>query len=87
MSLLGSPLCRLRVKTTFLFPPKPISIFFIWLRWAAKAKILASNRCGSQEGVVCLTLPGSGSELAPSQLWLALTSAQLLAQLLVTPFT
>ena len=39
-------LCRLRIKATFLYPISPpisVSMFFIWLRWAEKAKALAGN--------------------------------------------
>ena len=44
ISLLCSPLCQLRIKATFLFPPNSASIFFFFLLlWADKAKILASN--------------------------------------------
>ena len=43
MSLLYSPLCQLRIKATFLFPPNSVSIFFIQPWWAEKAKILTSN--------------------------------------------
>ena len=43
MSLLCSSLYWLRIKATFLFPPNSLSVYFIWLRWAEKPKILASN--------------------------------------------
>ena len=43
MSLWSSPLCRLRIKATFLFPPNSVFIFFIQLGWAKNAKILASH--------------------------------------------
>ena len=43
MCLQCSPLLRLRIKFTFLFSLNSISIFFIQLWWAEKAKILASN--------------------------------------------
>ena len=42
-------LCRLRIKATFLypvFPPDSVSVFFIWLQWAEKAKALAGNMSG-----------------------------------------
>ena len=42
MSLLCSPLRRLRIKATFLLPPNSVSTFFTWLQLAEKAKILAS---------------------------------------------
>ena len=44
MSLLCSPLQLLRIKVTFLFPPNSVSVFFIQLQWAEKAKILTSNK-------------------------------------------
>ena len=31
------------LKATFLLPPNSVSVFFIWLRWAEKAKNLASK--------------------------------------------
>ena len=37
------PRCQLRIKATFLFPPNSVSIFFIPLWWAEKAKILAAT--------------------------------------------
>ena len=43
MSLLHPPLYQLRIKVTFLFPPSSVSVFFIWLWWAEKAKILVSK--------------------------------------------
>ena len=48
MSLMCSPLCQVRVKDTFLFAPNFVSIFFIQLHWAEKAKILASNTLSSE---------------------------------------
>ena len=39
----GSPLCWLRIKATFLFPPNSVFVFFIQLRRAKKAKILARH--------------------------------------------
>ena len=44
-----SPLYMLRIKATFLFPPKALSILFIWLRWAEKAKILGGISCIERE--------------------------------------
>ena len=43
MSLLGSPVCRLRIKAPFPFLPTSVSVFFIRLQWAEKVKILASS--------------------------------------------
>ena len=43
MSLQCSPLLRLKIKVTSLFPLNSISVFFIQLWWAEKVKILASN--------------------------------------------
>ena len=43
MNLLCSPIRQLRIKATFLFPPGAAYVFLIWLWWAEKAKILASN--------------------------------------------
>ena len=43
MSLPVSPLHQLRIKAIFQFPPNSVSVFFIRLRWAEEAKILASN--------------------------------------------
>ena len=43
MSILGSPLCQLRIKAPFLFLPTSVSVFFIRLQWAEKVKILASS--------------------------------------------
>ena len=40
LSLLCSPLHWLRIKAAFLFPPNSVSVFFIRLRRAEKAKIL-----------------------------------------------
>ena len=44
MSLPCSPLHQLRIKAIFLFPPNSVSIFFIQLQWAEKAKILGGNK-------------------------------------------
>ena len=57
MSLLCSPLHQLRIKATFLFPPNSVSVIYIWLRWAEKAKILASNNFTLSTQYVKLTLP------------------------------
>ena len=43
-SILCSPLHYLRIKATVLFLSNSASLVFIWLRWAEKAKVLASNR-------------------------------------------
>ena len=37
------PSPRARIKVIYLFPPHPVSVFFIRLWWAGKAKILAGN--------------------------------------------
>ena len=37
------PFLHLSIKPIFLFPPDSVSVFFIWLWWAEKAKILVSN--------------------------------------------
>ena len=43
-SLLCLPLCWLRTKSTFLFPPNSVSVFFcIWLQWSERTKILGST--------------------------------------------
>ena len=39
------PLYQLRIKATFLFPPCSVSVFFIWLQWTQKAKILVATAC------------------------------------------
>ena len=39
-----SPFYQLTVKATFLLPPNSVSVLFIRLQWAEKAKVLASNR-------------------------------------------
>ena len=38
------PALWLRIKATILFPQNSISVCFIWLQWAEKAKTLASNQ-------------------------------------------
>ena len=38
-----SPLCQLRMKATFVFPPNSAPVFFIWLLWAEKIKILSAK--------------------------------------------
>ena len=40
-TIFPSPLAE--IKAIFLFPPNSVSVFFIQLRWAEKAKILASD--------------------------------------------
>ena len=45
MSLLSSPLCRLRIKDTCPFPLDSVSVSFIRLQWAEKAKTLAAEAC------------------------------------------
>ena len=37
------PSPQARIKAIYVFPPHSVSVFFIWLWWAGKAKILASN--------------------------------------------
>ena len=41
-ALACSPLLWLRIKATLLFSPNSVSVFFIWLGWAEKAKIFDS---------------------------------------------
>ena len=41
-----SPLCQLRIKATFLFPPNFVYVFFIWLQWAEKDKIFGGITWG-----------------------------------------
>ena len=43
VNLLWFPSPPSGIKATFLFPPDSVSVIFIQLRWAEKAKILASN--------------------------------------------
>ena len=50
------PRCQLRIKVTFLFPPNSDSVFFIPLRWAEKAKLLAATL--SMQGVWVWSLAG-----------------------------
>ena len=50
MSLLCSPLCWLRIKATFPFPPSSVSVLFNWLWWTKQAKILASSTLSSNQG-------------------------------------
>ena len=39
-----SPFYQLTIKATLLLPPNSVSVLFIRLQWAEKAKVLASNR-------------------------------------------
>jgi len=44
----GVPLSAgFRIKATFVSPSNSVSVFFIWLHWAEKAKILASSNSSS----------------------------------------
>ena len=43
-SLLCPPLCQLKIKATFLFPPNSVSMVSIQLQWAEKTKILATTK-------------------------------------------
>lgn len=60
MSLLCAPLCWLRIKAAFPFPPNSLSELFNRLWWTKKAKALASNAICSSQGyelVLSLEIP------------------------------